>query len=323
MTNNDKKLLVYIPCHSDFDLAVEQAKKIKNEFKENWKNTVTIISKIEVIISVNYAKLSDHQINIANSVSDMFIDNSQIFLADANIAHGFQVAYQRKSDFLWILSANDELHEFGLSKMISSLHNDIDLLVTRVPEVNMISSVDNVINPAIDGYSFGLISGVIYNCQSLSKYFNVSEFFIWTGWSQLAVIQNAINQENGLKISTINTFEIYKQKQTSAKELAIKYGHSFYGYIILGYVFSKNKKDQKKFVRNYIVKNTFRFLLYKRKAIHSNQVIDPKNYLSWNQNIAEALIKHTSLILYFYYYCVSKLPFSLFARKLNKQKGAL
>ena len=32
MTNNDKKLLVYIPCHSDFDLAVEQAKKIKNEF---------------------------------------------------------------------------------------------------------------------------------------------------------------------------------------------------------------------------------------------------------------------------------------------------
>jgi len=81
MTNNDKKLLVYIPCHSDFDLAVEQAKKIKNEFKENWKDTVTIISKIEVIISVNYAKLSDHQINIANSVSDMFIDNSQIFFS--------------------------------------------------------------------------------------------------------------------------------------------------------------------------------------------------------------------------------------------------
>jgi len=323
MSDSNKSLLIYIPCHSDLDLAINQAKKIQSEFEENKKDINSFISKVEIVISINCFEPSKSQLELAASVSDLVINMSELFLADANISHGFMLGYQRKVDFLWILSANDELLDSGFTKMINSLSNEIDLLVTCVPEVNQVSSVSNVINPPMNGYSFGLISGVIYNCQTLSRFFNVSEFFIWTGWSQLSVIQNAINQKNGLQLRTINTFEIYKQRQTSVSKLAYKYGHSFYGYIILGYIFAKTKKEKKKFIRSYIFRNTFRILLYKRKSMQTNQVLNPNNYLAWNQDIAEAMIKYTSLPLYFYYSLVSRLPFWFFARKVKNSEGGL
>ena len=152
---------------------------------------------------------------------------------------------------------------------------------------------------------------------------NVANFFIWTGWSQLSVIQNAINQKNGLKIRTINTFEIYKQRQTPVEKLSHKYGHSFYGYLILGFVFAKTKKDKKRFIRTYIQSNTFNILLYKRDTFQTNNVIDPDNYLAWNQDIAEAIIKHTSLLYYCYYYLISKLPFWFFTKIYSRNRGII
>ena len=320
MAASSKVVLIYIPCYSDFDIAISQAQKIQNEFKENRKRISSFISKIEIVISVNYFKPSESQLLHASSVSDLIINNSKLFLADANISNGFMVAYQRSVDFLWILSANDELLELGLSKMLNALDSEMDLLVTSVPEVDQVSLITNVIDPPMNGYSFGLISGVIYNCQTLSEFFNVSNFFTWTGWSQLSVIQNAINQKKGLQIRTINTFEVYKQRQTNASKLAYKYGHSFYGFIILGYIFAKTKKEKNRFIRFYIIRNTFKILLYRRKRVQTNQVIDPDNYLAWNQDIAEAIIKYTSLLLYFYYSAVSRLPFWFFAKILERKK---
>ena len=316
-----KTLLVYIPCHADLDLAISQAQKIQNEFKDNRDNINSYISKIEIVMSINHSKPSESQLLLASSVSDLIINHSNLFLADANIANGFLVAYERGVDFLWMLSTNDELLDLGFSKILNALSDDIDLLVTSMPEINSVPLVTNVINPPMKGYSFGLISGVVYNCKSLSEFFNVANFFIWTGWSQLSVIQNAINQKNGLKIKTINTFEIYKQRQTPIKKLSHKYGHSFYGYIILGYVFAKTKKDKKKFVRNHIFDNTFNILLYKRNTFQTSNVIDPDNYLAWNQDIAEAIIKHTSLLFYCYYYLVSRLPFSFFSKIYERNRG--
>jgi hypothetical protein len=316
-----KTLLVYIPCHNDLDLAISQAQKIQKEFKSNRKHVNSLISKIEIVISINYSQPSESQLLLASSVSDLMINHSNLFLADANIANGFLVACERGVDFLWMLSTNDELLDLGFSKILNALSNDIDLLVTSLPEMSNAPLVTNVINPPMNGYSFGLISGVVYNCQSISQYFNVANFFIWTGWSQLSVIQNAINQKNELKIQTINTFEIYQQRQTPVKNLSHKYGHSFYGYMILGYVFAKTKRDKKKFIRKYIYSNTFKFLLYKRSTIQTNTIIDPDNYLVWNQDIAEAVIKHTSLLIYFYYYFVSRLPFWFFVKIHERNRG--
>lgn len=317
MDNYGKSLLVYIPCHSDLDSAIAQARKVRKEFEVNRNRATTIISKLEIIISINYYKPTESQLELAALVTDQVIDHSEHFLADANIANGFMVAYQRKVNFLWILSANDQLLDLGFSKMIGSLSNDIDLLVTGIHKADDYISIRNVIHPSMHGYSFGLISGVIYNCQSLSNYFDVANFFTWTGWSQLSVIQNAINKKNTLKVRTTNTFEVYAQRQTDPRDLARKYGHSFYGYIILGYVFATTKKEKKKFVRSYVFRNTFRFLLYRRNTQESFQVVNPSEYLIWNQDIAEAIIKYVSLSLYYYYRIISKLPLSFFIKSFE------
>ena len=266
MATSDKCLLVYIPCHSDLDLAIVQAQKVRKEYKELGNCATSLITKLEIIISINNYKPSKSQLELAALVTDQVIDHSEHFLADANIANGFIVAYQRKVNFLWILSANDQLLELGFSKMISSLSNDIDLLVTGIHDADDFISIKNVIYPSMDGYSFGLISGVIYNCQRLSNFFDVANFFVWTGWSELSVIQNAINKKNSLKVRTVNTFEVYKQRQTDPKDLSRKYGHSFYGYILLGYIFATTKKEKRKFDRSYVFRNTFRFLVYRRKS---------------------------------------------------------
>lgn len=323
MENVGRSLLIYIPCHSDFDLAIIQAKQIQREFRRYKKNINSFIQKIEIIISVNYFEPSKPQLELANTVADLVILNTKLLLADANIANGFMVAYQRGADFFWILSANDELLDLGFSKMANALNIEVDLLVTCIPEANQMSIINNVINPSIKGYSFGLISGVIYNCRTLKLFFNTSQFFIWTGWSQLSVIQNAINQKGFLKIKSINTFEIYKQKQTEPRELAHKYGHSFYGYILLGYIFAKTKNEKKKFIITYIIRNTFRISLYRRKVPASNKIINSENYLYWNQDLAEAAIKHSSIILYFYYYLFCRLPFFRLTREFNHSKKKL
>lgn len=322
MANKDTSLLVFIPCHSDLDLAIIQAQKIRKEYKQHGNLATNLITKLEIIISINNYEPSKSQLEIARQVTDQVIDNRDHFLADVNIANGFAVAYQRKVNFLWILSANDQLLDLGFSKMIGSLSNDIDLLVTGIHDIDEVFSIKNVIYPSMEGYSFGLISGVIYNCQRISSFFDVANFFVWTGWSQLSVIQNAIDKKNSLKVRTINTFEVYKQRQTDPKDLSRKYGHSFYGYILLGYIFAKTKKEKTKFVKSYVFRNTFTFLLYKRNSKKFSQVVNPSEYLVWNQDLAEAIIKYNSLPLYYYYRVISKLPFSFFAKilKISKER---
>ncbi len=149
-------------------------------------------------------------------------------------------------------------------------------------------------------------------------FFDVAHFFIWTGWSQLSVIQNAINQNGSLSIRTIDTFKIYEQRQTNIDKLAYKYGHSFYGYILLGYVFIDDKKVKSKFVREYILNNTFKITLYRRRVIASNLAINLTQYLTWNQDLAEGIIKKLSTPLYWYYLLVSVIPFHLVKKSMGR-----
>jgi len=79
MIQGNKSLLIYIPCHSDLDLAINQAKKIKNEFKKNRKDINKFISKIDIAISINYFKPSKSQLALAASVSDLIINKSELF----------------------------------------------------------------------------------------------------------------------------------------------------------------------------------------------------------------------------------------------------
>ena len=311
MDNSPKSLLVYIPCHSDLALAIDQAKSIREQHKRLIQSRSNLRFKVEIVISINHFSPTSSQIKSANVYCDLVLCQPEVFLADTNIANGYSIANQFKSNYLWILSANDILIEDSISLILESLSEDMDILVTKTPESKQLAKVYNVIYPAVKGYSFGLISGVVYNCDRMRAFFDSAPFFIWTGWSQLSVIQNAINQNGSLDIRTVNTFKIYKQRQTDRDKLAYKYGHSFYGYILLGYIFINNKKVRKKFVREYILNNTFTIALYRRKVIATNLAIDPNQYLIWNQDLAEGIIKRLSTPLYCYYLLVSRIPFHM------------
>lgn len=323
MAEKKNVLLIYIPCHNDFDAAVNQAKKVKLEFLNYTKLVERHIAKIEIIISVNNYTPSKNQIDLANRYVDQVILNSNLFLADANIANGFIIANQRRCDFLWLLSANDVLLNNGVTKMLDNISSTKDLVVAAVPDANPITVLKQVINPPVKGYAFGLISGVIYNCQTLSQFFNTAQFFIWTGWSQLSVIQNALDQKGSLNINTVNIYDIYVQRQTKPTELRNKYGHSFFGYILLGSIFAKSIRDRNQFIKQYVFNNAFKISLYKRSNIMSVNVLNPESYLIWNQYLAESVIKKSSLIIYFFYKIMSCFPFWTYKRKYNYAKEML
>ena len=315
---SSKSLLVYIPCHSDLESAIDQARSIREQNERLLQSGSHLRFKVEIVISINNFSPTSSQINLANTYCDLVLCQPEAFLADANIANGYRIANQLESNYLWILSANDTLIEGSISIIMESLTDDMDLLVTKIPDSKQLNKIYNVIHPAIKGYSFGLISGVIYNCDKMRIFFDVAHFFIWTGWSQLSVIQNAINQNGSLSIRTVDTFKIYEQRQTNIDKLAYKYGHSFYGYILLGYVFIDDKKMKRKFVREYILNNTFKITLYRRRVTASNLAINPTQYLIWNQDLAEGIIKKLSTLLYCYYLLVSRIPFHLVKKSMGR-----
>jgi hypothetical protein len=169
-----KSLLVYIPCHSDLELAINQARSIREQIKRLLQSNSYSRLKVEIVISVNNFFPTDSQINLANTYCDLVLCEPELFLADANIANGYHIANQLKSNYLWILSANDTLIEGSISIIMESLTADTDLLVTKIPSSKQLNKIYNVIYPAINGYSFGLISGVIYNCDKMRKFFDVN-----------------------------------------------------------------------------------------------------------------------------------------------------
>jgi hypothetical protein len=75
----------------------------------------------------------------------------------------------------------------------------------------------------------------------------------WTGWSQLAVMQSAMDGLGGLKVKTIPLENIYQEGKREINTTH-KYGHSLYGMIILGSVFKSSRRDSRKFVRKFVLK---------------------------------------------------------------------
>ena len=123
----------------------------------------------------------------------------------------------------------------------------------------------------------------------------------WTGWSQLAVIQSAMDSLNGINVKYIPFNLIYTQKERELHEMRSAYAHSIYGMLILGSTFKLSKKEAKKFIVLHVFKNFYRWSLYNRKWTYSGQLVESKNYLSWNQMIAEALIRKNSITTYYLY----------------------
>jgi hypothetical protein len=307
------KLLVYIPCHSDFALALSQVQKVRREFEKFLKASNQTSISIQIVLSVNAYIPSISEISLAEQVCDRVIYNGEGYLGDINIANGFLIALDEKPDLLWILSANDYLVDGSVGNIITEFINDltIDLLVTSLNVTGSFIEKE-IIDPPKTGFSYGLISGVVYRLERLSPFFHNGPFMAWTGWSQLSVIQSAMDYMVGLKIRYIPFYLVYSQRERNLTDAGIAYSHSTYGALILGIVLKSSKTEIRKYVIRYIIRNFYMWHLFSRKWNYPGQLIERKSYLAWNQLIAEALIRKYSISGYFLYRLLKIIPFEKF-----------
>ena len=307
------KFLIYIPCHSDFELALVQARKVRKGFEDFLLQTKDTSLNLQIILSVNAYIPTSTEEELAKSLFDRVIYNGLGYLGDLNISNGFLVALDEKPDLFWILSSNEELVDGAINNIITEFikNPSIDLLVTSLYN-NEIVNEKQILDPTKAGTSYGLISGVVYRLERISPYLHNGPFMAWTGWSQLAVIQSAMDSLNGISVKYIPFNLIYTQKERELHEMRSAYAHSIYGMLILGSTFKLSKKEAKKFIVLYVFKNFYRWSLYNREWNYSGQLVEGKNYLSWNQPIAEALIRKKSITTYYFYQLFKIISFKRF-----------
>jgi hypothetical protein len=322
--SSQMKFLVYIPCHDDFGQALIQAKELRDQFKNIDDLSLKQNFELTLVLSVNDYSPTVEQMEIANTLFNQVICYGSNFLADVNISQGFLVALQQKANIFWLLSTNDTLKPGALHLILTQFFYQpgLDLVAINGSGLDYSFFETGVINPPRSKFSYGVISGVVYNLRRISSYFSVGPFFPWTGWSQLAVIQSAMIGEGGLRIHTLPHNQIYIQSERSLPESGQAYAHSFYGMIILGFISEKKSKYARRFLRKYIFANFYNFHLFTRINPQNSNFVSKENYLLWNQTIAESIIKANTPISYLALKFFQNIPFEKLVRtkKLKKLK---
>jgi hypothetical protein len=304
--------LVFIPCSQDFDQAIAQAKTLRQS-ELSIKDSPL---KLKIVISVNGFIPSKTQKENAEIYADLVMLYGIGLLADLNIANGFIFALSERPKYFWLLSTNDKLTPIALKEAFSTIENfpEVDLIVANSIGLNSSFVEKNIIDPSRPGFSYGVISGVIYRLERIFDYLHNGPFMAWTGWSHLAVMQSAMDGNAGLRVRTIPDFHLYSQREGELLAVGKKYGHSFFGMIILASVFKSNQRQVRKFIRQYVFKNFYNLHLYSRKWRYQGKLIDIDNYLAWNQNIAESMISRSSMSTYIFYVFAKQIPLA----NLNK-----
>jgi len=325
------KVLVYIPCHTDFDMALNQVKKIRMSFDRFKSKPNGYNINIEIIVSVNAYTPTITEKGLAEKICDKVIYNGTGFMADINIANGYLVALNEKPDILWLLSTNDALVENVIENILNEFIEDmsIDLLVTSLG-LNKTFIEKQIIDPGRTGFSYGLISGVVYRLERLFTYLHNGPFMAWTGWSQLAVMQSAMDGLDGLKVKAIPFELVYQQRERDLISAGRHYAHSIYGMLILGSILKPSNYAAHKYIRKYVLNNFYAWNLFSREWKYTGQLITGENYLAWNQKIAELIIYNFSTLTFIFYKFAKLIPFEklsqiksiiLIKRKFDKMLG--
>jgi len=313
------EVLVYIPCHTDFLHALSQVKRLREDFLAYSSKPDTPFKKLLIILSVNsfVPKLSETK--MALELCDEVIIYGDALLADVNISQGYLIALQRKPEIFWILSANDMLIEGSIVRALQEmeLNEKIDLIITCPSQDSQLRTLTDI--NAVNG----VISGVIYRTRRLLQFFNVAPFFPWTGWSQLTVVHAALRFHQSLNALFIDQSQIFLQKERSLFVNGFNYAHSFSGDLIQRFLFSKNDKERRSSLRNFVWTNFYRIHLYSTRDKHQDDrsiLVDSKHYLSWNALISESLLRSYTPFSFLFYKVLQRIPFEKFLQyKFSRQ----
>jgi len=298
--DNSKGFLVYIPCHTDFEMAKIQAVNLRRQFQLLDNQQRSYIKSLSIVISVNGVKLSEHQLESLESVCDELVYTPIEIGADLNIAQGFLKAMQKPSEFFWMLSTNDELGERAVNDIVNTflVNADCDLIAADENNVSRIIDVNNIIHQPIDGIHFGLISAVIYRSKNIISSFPAALRLNWTGWGQLGVIQTACFTNKNLRVVSIPKNVLFSemaadrlQESDGLRRNGVYYSHSFFGMpLLIASLFAGDRKLKRKFLKSWLFYNWYKVSLFSSRP----QSYDQFNGIDgpyWRQSLAEDVIK--------------------------------
>jgi hypothetical protein len=264
MKDATSSLLVYIPCHTDYELALKQASHLRESFK-NLHRPLTF--NLKIVISTNGVKFTEEQIDQMRLEADLVVDFPFGIAGDINIALGFIKAIELKVDFLWILSANDSVSESALQSIhkFIDLHEDSDILVGASSATIGTRQISSVFESTNIDLPLGLISAVVYRTQRLAQNFDIAIQLNWTSWSQLAVIEAACMTNGGLNVSVVNAEDLYIRSERSFADERLErervrkgYAFSFFGMpTIINVLHYGNYERRKKYLNGWIQSNWY------------------------------------------------------------------
>ena len=257
------KMLVYIPTYLDHHLAANQARALRAEFK-------SAKLSLWVVISVNGVNLSPKEIqNLEDSCDRLVIFNENLG-GDTNINLGFLLALQESANFLWILSANDNLVNGAGHKMQLAIENlTLDFLIIGKPNKGLSGSLTNAFSEEGLSLPLGLISAVVYRTEVFKEAFANSLKFAWTGWGQLSVIQNTLFDRKVLKYALIDEMSIYERTPKASKseqreKNQSNYRHSFFGYpLLISLLFEVDRKSRNNLIQKWLRVNWYKIGYFK------------------------------------------------------------
>ncbi len=304
-------LLIYIPCHKDYEMAFENARKLYLQ----QASPVLRGLEIKVFISINGVK----NFTGPNDLPFLQISHIQEVLgADGNIAKGFVTGLEQNPDYLWILSANEELTEHAVDNLEEMIlqNPEADLFIANAANRKGSINLHNVFCGLPPQLALGLISGVIYNFHSTKGSFLQSTLFSWTGWGQLAVIQDFLASNRDLVVIEFPDSDIYGIPYTYSPDAKIDvsertivsnlYSHSFFGLPVLAYcLLQTDTKLLKQFQKEWLLHNWFKINLFSHKATFGDELTLKRN--GWIRDLAQTTFK-TWKGLQLWYFLSKSLP---------------
>ena len=310
------RMLIYIPAYTDYLAAVDQAEKCRAKSQETTSNPKW---EITIAISINSITLHEIELNQVQNSCDKLYYLPQNIGADTNINLGFLRALEGSFEYFWLLSTNDFLKENAIEIILGELlKKENDLLIIAPGEGGRSGKLQNVFLDPDLKLPLGLISSVIYRTEKFKEPFADSLKFAWTGWGQLSVIQQGINNHNEILFNTIEESNIYSREVTKTKSDYLDwnrsaYRHSFFGYpLIAGLIFQENKKLKNEITRKWLYSNWYKISFFKsgksiyKKSGHSSSDV------FWTEMLSKSQILHSSKASPFFYWLgSSRIPLFL------------
>ena len=268
----EKKLLVYIPCHTDYTQALDQARFIQNEFENIKQEQNEILVKIHIHISINGIDLPLEKLTKISSITHSHAYTPENIGADANIAKGFELGIEAEYSSLWILSANERIKSGGVELILKGISqsNDCHIMLIGNQGNMVVSSVSNPLQEALEGRPLGLISAVIFNSELCREQYSQAKLFSYTGWGQLSVLVEIHNKVRQLKCLNLDSSKIYTldargnfDQASEYERIGRTYSRSFFGFPVLAMtLFPLPSRTGKMIFRKWLLMNLHLFAYF-------------------------------------------------------------